>query len=408
MPSPNVVHEPARETPVIAEVDVLVAGGGPAGIAAALAAARVGARTMLVERYGYLGGMITGAYVIVILGVGDGHVPVARGITAELRRRLEPFGAVKPRNDSGDYDVDPEVFKWQAQELLEEAGVRLRMHTLACAPLMEGGRVAGVLVESKSGREAIRAKVVVDASADADLAFRAGCPCDDQTHEVTLALLVEGVDDEAVKDFQRRHPEEYDEIMAEAKRRNGGGLPRRNRLIKGIDCADAEQLTRAENEMRRDAFRSLMYLRQNMPGWEGARIPVTFPQFGVRLGRRLRGLYVLTDEDIRGGRLFEDGVARLGLYFPDWGPTYKLPGLRWDVPYRALVPESVDGLVVVGRCVSCDYFAGNTLRLIVPCLATGQAGGTAAGLAALAGVAPRGVDAAQLRAALLAQDVYLG
>ena len=134
----DTIQEPARNIPVAADVDVLVAGGGPAGIAAALSAARAGARTMIVERYGYLGGMITGAYVVAIIGVGDGHVPVVRGITAEMRERMEPLGAVRPRNDPGDYVVDAEMFKWQAVEMLQEAGVRIRLHTWACAPILDG------------------------------------------------------------------------------------------------------------------------------------------------------------------------------------------------------------------------------------------------------------------------------
>ncbi|MBC7316670.1 MAG: FAD-dependent oxidoreductase, partial [Chloroflexi bacterium] len=164
------IEEPPRRTPVIAEVDVLVAGGGPAGIAAALAAAREGARTMLVERYGYLGGMITGAYVVAILGVGDGNRPLAKGITEEIRQRLARLGGVHGVVDSedeetaefrrsGDYRVDAELFKWQAAEMLLEAGVRLRLHTLACDPILEEGRVIGITVESKSGREAILAAV---------------------------------------------------------------------------------------------------------------------------------------------------------------------------------------------------------------------------------------------------------
>ena len=402
------IREAARETPVIADVEVLVAGGGPAGIAAALASARAGARTMLVERFGYLGGMITGTHVVAILGVGDGHGPLAQGITREIQERLEPLGAVTPRGESGDDLVDDEIFKWQALEMLEEAGVALRMHTLACEPILERGRVAGIITESKSGRQAIRAQVVVDATADADLAYRAGCPCDDQTHEVTLAMRLEGVDEEKAKAFQQSAPDAYEAIMAEAKRLNGGELPRRSRLLKGVDVGDAEALSRAENQLRREAFRSLAYLRQHMPGYQEARIRVTFPQFGVRLGRRVVGEHVLTDDDIRASRQFPDGIARLGLYFPDWGPTYQIKGLRWDIPYRSLVPRETDGLIVVGRCVSCDYIAGNTLRLIVPCLATGQAGGAAAALAATGGVPPRQVDVGALRAELLAQGVYLG
>lgn len=404
----DVVQEPARQTPVAEEVDVLVAGGGPAGIAAALAAAREGARTLLVERYGYLGGMITGAYVVAILGCGDGYAPKARGITLEIRERLEPLGAVVPLGQSGDYRVDAEVLKWQALEMLLEAGVTVRLHTLACEPLLEGGRVAGVLAESKSGRQAMRARVVVDATADADLAFRGGCACDNETHEVTLGLVIEGVDRERVEAFRRESPAEYEAIHVEAAQMNGGVLPGHTRLLKGIDVADAEALTRAEVQLRREGFVALMHLRERMPGYEQARVALTWPQLGVRLSRRVHGEYVLTDGDLRASRHFEDGIARLGVYFPDWGPTYAIKGLDYDLPYRCLVPATVDGLLLAGRCVSSDVVAGNTLRLLVPCLATGQAAGAAAAIAAREGCAPRAISIGTLRQALLAQDVYLG
>ena len=185
------LHEAARWTPIADEVDVLVAGGGPAGIAAALSAARAGARTLLIERYGYLGGMITGAYVVWIIGCGDGYAPKAQGVTQELRERLHELGAVQGLNASGDYRVDAEVFKWQTLEMLQEAGVRLRLHTLACEPVLKEDRVVGVLTESKSGRQAFRARVTIDTTADADLAHRGGCASENQTHEITLGLVVE-------------------------------------------------------------------------------------------------------------------------------------------------------------------------------------------------------------------------
>ncbi|MCX7014835.1 MAG: FAD-dependent oxidoreductase, partial [Candidatus Sumerlaeota bacterium] len=152
------VEEPARRTPVIANVDVLVAGGGPGGIAAALAAAREGARTLLVERYGYLGGMITGAHVVAVLGCGDGNGPKIQGIPQEIRERFECLGAMTPIRDD-DYRVDAEVFKWQAVEMLSEAGAKVLLHSLACAPILENGQVAGAIFENKSGRQAVRARV---------------------------------------------------------------------------------------------------------------------------------------------------------------------------------------------------------------------------------------------------------
>jgi len=419
--------ERERRTPVERTVDVLVAGGGPAGIAAALSAARGGARTLLVERYGYLGGMITGAHVVWVLGVGDGYGPKARGFTRELRERLEPLGAVRNPSEYGDYAVDAEVFKWQAAEMLAEAGADVLLHTLACEPILGDGRVRGVFTESKSGRRAFRAAVVVDCTADADLAVRAGCACDNETHDVTLRVVVEGVDRERAAAFEKEEPERYKKIAAEAAALNGGAMPDRGRHVKGIDVADADALhmaapvghvkgidvadaaalTRAETEIRRGYFAALYHLRAHMPGWETARIADTSRQLGVRQGRRIRGEYTVTNDDLCSSRHFDDGVARLASCMDGYA-LYKPAGLDYDIPYRCLVPRGVGGLLVAGRCISADYLACNSLRLIVPCFATGQAAGAAAALAAKAGVEPRAVSVDALRAALLRQGVGLG
>jgi hypothetical protein len=401
-------QEPSRRTPVAGDVDVVVAGGGPAGIAAALAAARQGARTLLVERYGYLGGMITGAYVVAILGVGDGYVAKARGIVDDIRERMVTLGAAKPIQDCGDYRVDAEMFKWQALEMLLEARARVRLHTLACEPMLKHGVVTGILAESKSGREAFRAKVTIDTTADADLAYRAGCTCENQTHEVTLGFVVEGVDKDKLDAFRHESPAEYEAIAVEAAELNGGKLPGKFRLLKGIDVTNAEALTQAEIQLRQEGFRALVYLREHMPGYENAQVALTWPQLGVRLSRRIRGEYVLVDDDLKASCRFRDGIARLGVYFPDWGPNYALKGLDYDIPYRALVPETVDGMLVAGRCISCDEVTGNTMRLIVPCLVTGQAAGIAAAIAAQEGCQPREVPVEKLRAALLDQGAWLG
>lgn len=399
--------EPQREIPVAKSVDVLVAGGGPAGIAAALAAVREGADTLLVERYGYLGGMITGCHVVVVMGVGDGFRPKARGITKEIRDRLEPLGGISRTRPSGDYAVDAELFKWQADEMLAEAGAAKLLQTLACAPIVEDGRVRGFFAESKSGRQALLAKVTVDCTADADLAFRAGCPCDNETHDVSLRIVVEGVEQEKADAFAQEKPDEYERIMAEAAELNGGHpFGQKGKRVKGVDVTDAEALGRAESQMRRELFRALYHLRAHLPGWEDARVAETSPQFGVRQSRRVRGGHVVTDEELSASRHHEDSVARLGSYLNGY-KLYDPKGLDYDIPYRALVPEGADGLLVAGRCVSADYLAANTLRLIVPCFATGQAAGAAAALAAKAGVQPRQVPYPELRQALLRQDVHL-
>ncbi len=403
------VMEPRRRTPVAQEVDVLVAGAGPAGIAAGIAAAREGARTLVVERFGYAGGMITGSCVVAILGVGDGFVPLARGITSELYERLAAVGGIAKQglSRSGDYRVDAEVFKWQAAEMLAEAGAETLFHTLACEPIVRRGRVTGVVTESKSGRQALRAAVTIDCTADADLAFRAGCECENETHDVSLKYTLEGVNEAAAREFAAREPERHAAIEAEARRRNGGAAIGKAQQLKGVDITDAAALSRAETQLRRDVFEMVNYLRAHLPGWEQARVRDTWPQLGVRQSRRIRGEYRVTHDGLTAGCRFDDGIARLGATM-DGYKLYAPAGCRYDIPYRCMVPVDVDGLLVAGRCVSADYLAANELRLIVPCFATGQAAGVAAAIAVRRRIAPRAVPADELRGRLRAQGVYLG
>jgi hypothetical protein len=307
----------------------------------------------------------------------------------------------------GDYAVDAETLKWQAVEMLEEAGARVLLHTQVCEPILASGRVQGVFTESKSGRQAIRAAIVIDCTADADAAFRAGCPCDNDTHDVTLRMNLADVDQARADAFQTSDPARFRAIVAEAARLNGGVRLDHSRYEKGIDVTDAAALSRAEIEIRRGYFRALHYLRAHMPGWENARIAATLPQLGVRQSRRIHGEYRVTDDDLRASRHFPDGVARLGAFLLDYR-LYEPAGLDYDIPYRCLVPRGIDGLLAAGRCVSADYPAANSLRLIAPCFATGQAAGAAAALAARQGVPPRAVPAAELRAALVRQGVHLG
>ena len=401
------VVEAEREIPVASEVDVVVAGGGPAGITAAIAAARQGARTLLVERYGYLGGMMTGSRVTAVLGMGDGERQIIRGIAEEFRERLAPLGGCKPAGKCGDYRVDAEMFQWLAIVMLEEAGAQVLLHSLVCGAAAESNCVRGVIVESKSGRQAILAKVSVDATADGDLAHLAGARCEKSTHHVSLMMSLAGVDQERAKAFESDNPERSSELIGRAKELAGGVMPGGVRHVPGIDVTDASALTAIEIELRRSAWAGIFFLRENVPGYEEARLANTAPQLGVRESRRIVGQYTLTDQDMLESRRFPDSIGRSGVHM-DGYKLYDVPGVEHDIPYRCLVPESVDGLLASGRCVSATHEAENTLRILATCMVTGQAAGVAAALAASQDVQPRELPVASLQDALRRQGACLG
>ena len=382
----------SREIPIRKQVDVLVAGGGPAGFAAALCAARAGAKTLLVERYGYLGGMMTGARIVAVMAVGDGTRPVARGVVEDIRQELHRFGGVNRERPDGDYCVDAEIFKWRAAEMLLASGAEVLLHTLACGPILADGRVRGVFTESKNGRDAIGARVVIDCTADGDIAFR-GARMHQPHASCDAGRVPARVDRERERQFAESDPERHKAVAEEAKRLNGGFLPA-GRSMQEIDITDAAALTHAEIVMRRGCFEALNYLRAHMPGWEHASVAETCPQLGVRQSRLIEGLYTLTRQDIGSNRRFEDAIARLGK--------------GYDIPYRSLVPKGLRGLLAAGRCISCDYEAADILRLIAPCLVTGQAAGVAAALAVQRGIDPADLPVDALRAALIRQNAYLG
>ena len=401
------MNEGSGAIPIIADVDVLVAGGGPAGIAAAYEVAKQGARTVIVERYGYLGGMITGADVLAIIGAGNGRSQIARGFTQEVHDRMGRYQEITP-NKNGDFRVDRELFKWQAAEMLLESGVEVFFHSWIADPVIEDGRIRGANVETKLGRRLIKAKVVVDATADADLVYRAGGPCDDKSHDVTLVVRVKGIDTEKVEAFEREFPDKHREIVEKAEAINGGALPGKSRYLRGVDVADPVSLSRAEIVLRRECFLALQHLKEHHPGYTSAYVESTRDQIGVRQGRRIVGRYTFTIEDLTSSRHFEDGVARLGAYLKEYRNNYSIEGLNYDIPYRSLIPVSTEGVVVAGRSISCDYESCNSLRLLVPCFATGQAAGAAAALAADRGIPPSELPSSKLREVLKGRGVYLG
>jgi len=438
------VVEQEREVPVLARVEVLVAGGGPAGLAAAIAAARQGAKVGLLERYGYVGGMATGGLVLMLDRMGnDEGQQVVRGIAQELIDRLDEMGAVSyppqevwgsrapeavnewrhigaggPKSRRVRYSptVDPEYLKILGARMLEEAGVRCLFHSWACSAVVADGAVQGVIFESKSGRLAVLAQVVVDCTGDGDLFASAGAEFERQDLPLGLVFRLGGVEIDRANSFVNEHPEEFDVLvrgLREAGGTGGGvgglnaiyyrtvrdGIVWCNNSVPTTDALDIEQLTRAEKERRETALVTLQFFREHLPGFEGAFLVDTAPQLGTRGSRRLVGEHTLTRDEWMGEKRFDDVVAMCS-------PRTEGEPLI-SIPYRCLVPKEVDGLLSAGRCISIDSMVHSCARLIPPSLATGQAAGTAAAMAVAQGVEPREIDRAELQKSLVEQDVRL-
>lgn len=453
--SEDKILEPSRETPVVASADVLVVGGGPAGIGAAVAAARAGARVLLAERYGFLGGMATAALVGPLMSyhttpVRDSVETVAPrkvigGLLDELVDRMVAVGGAVPPNAIWDYMVliDAEAFKTVALQLVLEADVGLMLHSQAVGVVRDGNRVRGVIFETKAGRQAVLADVVVDATGDGDVAAQAGAPfdigrqSDCACQPMSLIFKLGGVDFGRFREYVRGHPGEFNlaqglrRLVDEATRNGDLDLAREDVLffptpapdevvvnstrVNGCSALDVWGLTAAEIEGRRQAEMLVGFFRGYVPGFERARLLQTGCQIGVRETRRVRGEYVLTAKDVLEAARFTDVIARgcypLDVHSPDGRGTemrHLPPGSCYEIPYRCLVPLDVEGLLVAGRSISGTHEAQSSYRVMPICMATGQAAGVAAAYAAKAGVPPRAVDVEAVQAELLRQGAILG
>lgn len=448
-----------REIDVESPTDVLVIGSGPSGLAAAVAAAREGMTVRLVEQYGYLGGNLTGALVGPCMTSFslDGKTQLIRGIFDEFVRTMESLGgAVHPSHTVGGSPFagfmtygheavtpfDPEVAKRVALEMALDAGVELMLHSMMVDSVVENGRVAGAVVAHKGGMSFLPATVTVDASGDGDVAARAGAEfrygreSDGTVQPMTLFFRVRDVDDEAVAAYQAEHPEErfpFESLVEKAHRDGAYSLPRRGvQLFKtiepgvwrvnttrvtGVDGTDVHDLTRAEVEARRQVLDLLDFFRAELPGMGSSRLLDTAATIGVRETRRIVGTYEITLDDLVQARAFEDVVAVAGYPVDIHSPTSKdgpfdddIPTTAnvYEIPYGALVPAEVDGLLVAGRCISGTHEALAAIRVMPPAFALGQAAGTAAAQAARGGIAPRDVDVRALQERLLEAGAYLG
>ncbi len=473
--------------------DVVVAGGGLAGVGAALAAARNGASVLLVERTQCVGGLATGGLVarlhtlrhhVDIRGknayqeTGYQAEQVVRGITQEMADRLIDIGGAIGRKGESSSVVlfDPELMMVTLEEMLAEAGVEIWYNSQVTDADLQGNLLKSMAVDNKSGHCLVDAGVFIDATGDGDLAYFAGAefelgrPQDGRTMPMSLVFILGNVDLRKMIDHLKEHREEYtkgdidkwDELyragkpislrgwrgsMAKAYEagdftlalgaQNPYPLLLMSSIVRwgkvaadelmcisdmayGVNAVDNDQLTRAILSTRARAYMLTRFLRKYVPGFENANLLQTASQIGIRETRRIMGEYVITQDDIAEGRFFEDAIGRggraLNVHSEVGGKEDGYPGgglwiepkKPYYVPYRALVPRTIDGLLVAGRCVSVDHIALGSLRGEPLCIVTGEAAGTAAALAVGAGVQPRNIDIGQLQKTLTKQNVDIG
>lgn len=409
--------EPAREIPVIDDCDVLVAGAGPGGVAAAIASARAGAKTRLIEVHGCLGGIWTAGLLSWIIDAAN-----KPGIMSEITNELERRGARATRGGSN-YAYDVETMKLLLEEMCLDAGVKVQLHTRVVATGKVGAkRLAAAITESKSGRQAWGAKVFVDATGDGDLAARAGCGFDvgregtGETQPMSLIALLVGLHADEIEPFIGGGVSEPKKrLLAEMKRAGvspsyeGPTLFRvRDDLFAlmanheyGISAVDAAELTEATIRARREVHRLVSALRSLGDPWSEMRIVCTAEQIGVREGRRIHGVYTVTKDDLVSGVRHEDAICRtgFGMDVHSTDPTKsravyaeeRAPVKAYDIPLRALVARDVDNLLMAGRCISGDFLAHSSYRVTGNAVAMGQAAGTVAAVSAATEAAPRDV-----------------
>lgn len=460
---PTVVELRPRRAQLAAETDVLVVGGGPAGLGAALGAAAAGVDVILVERHGFLGGNATAALVMPLMSFHTQHPrpekegaatllptdqgrgdPLIAGVLRTLLERLvKAGGAITPSLKTG-YTVpfDPEVFKLIALELLDEAGVHFLFHAFASDAIVDQSAIKGVVFETKSGPVVIQARAVVDCTGDGDVAAQAGAPHeigreDDRlVQPMTLMFRVTDFERAAFEGYVKEHPDQWRgvhglwDLIQQATAAGELELPREDALffatpherevsvnstritrVLGIDVWD---LSYAEWQTRRQMRQIAAFLRRHVPGFEQAYVVQSGMHVGVRETRRILGDYQLTEDDVLNARKFPDAVARsaypIDIHNPEGSGTVlkRLPAGEWyDIPLRCLRPQQVEGLLVAGRCISGTHEALSSYRVMPVAMALGQAAGVCAALAAKANQAPRAVAADQVRAELIRQGASL-
>ena len=414
----DVYNEPKKTLPVYGRFDVVVVGGGPAGWAAALASARNGAKTLVIEKFAFFGGTATASLMLNIVGyrnqVRPDSLQTSKGISEELILRLkeinglghstsyksaERYSSTKG-NMTYSYPLDGERTKFMLLKMLVDGGVNILFHTIFVDSIMEGNNVAGIVIENKSGRQAIYGKVIIDASGDADVAHRAGVPywqaAIGKDNYLKNCLM-----------YKVRIDPKYAEKL-------DGVITNNDKLYWGpnsdSNCINADDLTKGEIQTRLEVFEHFKKNQEkSAPMLDDAYISETAPMLGIRQTRFIKGLYQISNDDVLEGKKFDDSIAMSAQpIISYYGYRRFLEHTGYEIPYRCMLPQKVEGLLVTGRCMSTDQQAYESWRAMAPVMCLGEAAGTAAALCVKSKKSPKEVDVEMLRSQLVKQGAEIG